>query len=546
MLNCRAYLAQRLPDDKGAANARRDSDRCRMTKQVLRGVPRALLIDGWWLTTADHGTPPPPPHGPLAVGLAAGPVPKRAGALGLLVLLADFLFYDQWIGLSLILFGLLLATAILVTANQENGPRGVVGLIILAMLPVAEAVQPLSLLFWMAGLLVAVVWAVLGHTADWTARCSVAARFLIRLPGVAALDLTRGISRSKASGRIAGQAVAVLRGWAMPLGVGAVFAALIVVANPVLEGWLNALTALRAPPATLLARVMFWGLMAALIWPFLCLVPQRAGPAKPPRRRPVSQPAQAVRFGVNPASVANALALFNLIFALQTAMDLTYLWGGADLPDGLTHAEYAHRGAYPLVVTALLAGAFALISRPFTQGRPLLRGLLALWLGQNILLVISSLYRLDLYVESYGLTYLRIGAAIWMALVATGLLLTAWQLWRGKTNLWLLGRNAALLVAVLYACCFVNFAALIAQSNLARFSGDDLDSAYLCSLGANAAAVIAAHDLQTGTPLCASGGGQGPQIHGWRDWGFRSWRVRRNLAAVLAQVQESNGENSGR
>ena len=36
-------------------------------------------------------------------------------------------------------------------------------------------------------------------------------------------------------------------------------------------------------------------------------------------------------------------------------MDAAWLWGLAPLPEGLTLASYAHRGAYPLVVTALLA-----------------------------------------------------------------------------------------------------------------------------------------------------------------------------------------------
>ena len=47
---------------------------------------------------------------------------------------------------------------------------------------------------------------------------------------------------------------------------------------------------------------------------------------------------------------------------MQTGLDLAYLWGGLALPDGMSHAEYAHRGAYPLVVTALLAAGFVLIA----------------------------------------------------------------------------------------------------------------------------------------------------------------------------------------
>lgn len=515
-----------------------------MTEQVLRGVPRALLVDGWWLTTADDAAALFEPKTPIGSTFGVGGMPLRFGLLGLLVSLADVLFYAQSVGFSLALFGSVLAAAVLLLDKDQRRRGGAVALIGAAMLPVIEAVQFLSLLFWSAGLLLAVVWVVRGRAPGWGGRFLVAARFFLRLPGFAVFDLVRGVYRSATPSLVAGRAGFILRAWAMPLGVGAVFTALIIAANPVLEGWLKALTNLTNPPVTLVARMMFWGLMAAVIWPFLRLAQQRAGLAKPSR---MAIPQQQIKLGVNPASVANALALFNLIFALQTAMDLTYLWGGADLPDGLNYAQYAHRGAYPLVATALLAGAFALISRPYTEGRPLLRWLLALWLGQNILLVVSSLYRLDLYVESYGLTYLRIAAAIWMGLVAVGLILTAWQLWRGNSNLWLLQRNAVMLVMVLYACCFVNFAAVIAQSHLARFVGSEIDAAYICGLGPNAAAEITEYTAQTGTQLCRDGAMPGPQIDGWRDWGFRSWRVQRNLAAVKAQaVQGEFGENSGR
>ena len=57
-----------------------------------------------------------------------------------------------------------------------------------------------------------------------------------------------------------------------------------------------------------------------------------------------------------------SLVLFNLLFAVQTGMDIHYLWRGAALPDGMTYAAYAHRGAYPLIVTALLAAAFVIVA----------------------------------------------------------------------------------------------------------------------------------------------------------------------------------------
>ena len=38
----------------------------------------------------------------------------------------------------------------------------------------------------------------------------------------------------------------------------------------------------------------------------------------------------------------------------------TYLTGGRRLPRGISFVEYAHRGSYPLIATALLAAAFVL------------------------------------------------------------------------------------------------------------------------------------------------------------------------------------------
>jgi len=158
--------------------------------------------------------------------------------------------------------------------------------------------------------------------------------------------------------------------------------------------------------------------MALMIWPVLAI----AGEASVLNPAVKARVPRELSFGlVTAQSVTTSLVLFNAMFALQTGLDLTYLWSGAALPAGMTHAEYAHRGAYPLVATALLAGGFALMSRPFAAESRLVRGLLLAWVGQNVALVISSLYRLDMYVAEYGLTYLRVHAGIWMVLVAVWL-----------------------------------------------------------------------------------------------------------------------------
>jgi hypothetical protein len=101
---------------------------------------------------------------------------------------------------------------------------------------------------------------------------------------------------------------------------------------------------------------------------------------------------------INARSVTRALILFNVMFAAQTLMDVGYLWGGVRLPDGMTYATYAHRGAYPLMATALLAGGFALVAQTWLDGL-VMRGLLLVWIVQTLILVMSSILRLALNVD---------------------------------------------------------------------------------------------------------------------------------------------------
>ena len=222
-----------------------------------------------------------------------------------------------------------------------------------------------------------------------------------------------------------------------------------------------------------------------------------------------------------------ALILFNLLIGVQSLTDLTILTGGATLPAGMTMAEYAHRGAYPLLATAILAGVFALTARPFLGEHRLIQPLLLVWLVQNMVLCGAAALRLQLYIQAFGLTYLRVHALIWMALVAAGLGLVIWQVLGRRSNRWLSWRVAGLALATLYLCSFVNFAQLIAAQNVTRA---DADQHYLCGLGPMAAG-----------PILESGMGHlfwhrvhlddcsipVPRVENWREWGFRTWSADR-------------------
>ncbi len=148
-------------------------------------------------------------------------------------------------------------------------------------------------------------------------------------------------------------------------------------------------------------------------------------------------------------------------------------------------------------------------------------------------LSLSAALRLHLYVQVYGLTYLRLDAMIWMGLIAAGLALTGWPVWRGRSNEWLVVRAFVLGLGALDVCSFVNFSTVIAKTNLAQPRADrrDLDWVYLQQLGPMASGSI--EEAFAGNPaLTAAAGSAGfqpewPQAQGWREWGFHTARVLR-------------------
>lgn len=472
---------------------------------VIRGLPRGLARDAWWFGADEGG------GGTFRAGDGAGPGGAGRGrglALLLLLLLGDLLFFGHPPGLSLALY----AVAIFAVAAAFRRPGapllGPLLVVIAGALPVVDYLQPLALLFLGAGLLAGIAWMRQGRALDIPAAIPALLRH-IPLDGPRALRAAwRGWLGARGPRSTPRD---WLRAWGVPLGGVLILTALLADANPILAGWLDGILRFQPDLGVILRRTLLWSGLGLIVWPLL-------DPAPLAGTLTMVAPCASLP-GLNPRSVSLALILFNLVLGVQTALDIAFLWAGGSLPDGMSHAEYAHRGAYPLLATALLAGAFALAVRPWLEERPALMPLMALWLGQNVLLCLSALLRLRLYVEAYGLTYLRIHAAIWMALVAAGLALTFWQIWRRRPNRWLILRATALGVGTLYICAFVSFAALIAAHNLSRpGQGDPF---YLCELGETAAAELADANLPCVFDV--------PVTHGWRDWGFRKWRISRSL-----------------
>ena len=355
------------------------------------------------------------------------------------------------------------------------------------------------------------------------------------------------------------------RAWRFPFLLGFVFLGLFAIANPVISLVFSTLyrTLMRicahVPSFAEFLRFLFWLAVGALLW---TLQRHRTEQGDRPSDEATTVLPTAWNELVTPEVARNALVLFNILFAAQTLLDLWCLWGGGALPEGMTHAEYAHRGAYPLIVTAMLAAAFVMVTfREGTVGseQKVTRWLLYAWLLQNILLVISAGWRLRLYVAVFSLSRLRLAAGVWMFLVACGLIWIIVRILNNHSNSWLIKANVLTLMVVLlcYSCWTPKM--FIANFNVSHCrelghpTASPIDLKYLEGLGYDALPALirlerdlprsANHDFvcQVKDRLAVR---LASQLRDWRGMTLKRWYVRRQLEEAHAWMPRASVNGS--
>ncbi|MGW6690667.1 DUF4153 domain-containing protein [Streptomyces sp. NPDC054961] len=187
------------------------------------------------------------------------------------------------------------------------------------------------------------------------------------------------------------------------------------------------------------------------------------------------------------------LVLLNLLFAGFNAVQLAVLFGGYRkvlASTGLTYAEYARQGFWQLLwATLLTLLVIALALRWAPRGgagdRRLVRVVLGTLCALTLVVVASALHRMELYVDAYGLTRLRVSVAgmeLWLGLVIV-LIMAA-----GVAGArWLPRAVAGSAVAACLAFGLLSPDGVIAEGNVTRYVQDGkIDLAYFQSLSADA------------------------------------------------------------
>ncbi|MGP7794818.1 DUF4153 domain-containing protein [Sphingomonas sp. CLY1604] len=461
------------------------------------------------------------------------PLFAKLAATATVILVAEVIF-DTGSEIGSTLGGLALAwlAALLLTrplVRRDPAARIAAALACAYALMLIHDPGPLALLLFVIAVSLAALLprARFGHALAWVPR--------LAWHGVTGLatplrDLAHAAAARQARGGTQGLR-AMLGVLAIPVIGGALFVMLFAAANPLIG---NAVDRIVLPDWTTTAWRLLLG-VAVLLPVWASLRPRGLG------LRDRHDTGRRIELGTT--TLVLSLATFNLIFAAQNALDILFLWSGAPLPGGVTMADYAHRGAYTLIATALLAALFVLVTlRPGSAAAasPAARRLVTAWILQNLLLVASSALRLFDYIEAFGMTGLRLAALLWMALVATGLALILWRLLRGRSAAWLINANALALTAVLSVTGVVDLASIAAAWNMRHRPSPDL--CYLEQIGPSGLVTLARIERQTRDPAAREAVAAlrwhaqtalAARQDDWRSW---TWRGADRLAQIAALV----------
>lgn len=339
--------------------------------------------------------------------------------------------------------------------------------------------------------------------AVWVALLSVAAAAAVLVPAVVEVRTLAGIlgawaavplaalrglpwlGRSLRARRGVEATVPVLRTVALSALLAVVFGALYASADAVFARWLDALTPdLR--PDTLVARVVVAVVVGgvSLAGAYVAVNPPGTDRLAPKRGRAVGRPFE----WLVPVGLVLALSL-GFVAAQATA-----LFGGHDYlraTTGLTYAEHVHSGFGQMTVATVLTLAVVAVAarkapRASREDRLLLRSVLGALGALNLVVVVSALYRMQVYADAYGATGLRLLVAVfegWVGLVVllvlgAGVRLDGWWLPRAAL---LSGAAAVLGLALL------NPDGYVARRNVALYAETGrLDPAYLATLSHDA------------------------------------------------------------
>lgn len=177
----------------------------------------------------------------------------------------------------------------------------------------------------------------------------------------------------------------------------------------------------------------------------------------------------------DPVIMITVLSAINLIYIMFTLIQFSYLFGNFNfaLPTDFTYAEYARRGFFELVFVTLINFVILLISIGLTKkagkiGNMIMSILHSLVVFCTLVMLLSAHYRMYMYEEAYGYTYLRLLTHAFMAFLFILFIITLYKIWNEKISIIKPFIAAALVSYIIIN--YINIDVIITNENLSRYN----------------------------------------------------------------------------
>jgi hypothetical protein len=195
---------------------------------------------------------------------------------------------------------------------------------------------------------------------------------------------------------------------------------------------------------------------------------------------------------LDPITVTTILVLIDALYIFFIAIQFSYLFGSlqSGLPDNFTYAEYARKGFFELVVVTLINLVILLGNINFVKESGSMLGKVVKVLNtalvvSTIIMLLSAHFRMFLYEEAYGFTYLRVLTHAFMGYLFVLFVVTLTKIWHQALPLL---KSYIVISIVAYSLVnYINIDSLIVKNNIERYNkGNPIDIMYLTKLSYDA------------------------------------------------------------
>jgi len=174
--------------------------------------------------------------------------------------------------------------------------------------------------------------------------------------------------------------------------------------------------------------------------------------------------------------------MVNLLLLIVNILDVIHVWFNFEPASAVELRKFVHEGTFILIFSVFVAIGVVLFffygSLNFYKNNRWVKTLAYLWIGQNMIMVVSVLIRNLYYVQSFGLAYLRLGVFFFLIATIVALILLMIKVELRKSVIYYLRTISITAYCVLLFVALFNWDTLIAMYNL-NYNRSNLDTKFI-------------------------------------------------------------------